>query len=228
MYQLFIANKLYSSWSLRPWILMRELDIPFTEQVVPFASDSNWEEFRRFSPVGKVPCLHDAETVIWDSMGIIEYLADRFPEVWPKEAKARAWARCAAAEMHSGFQNLRNACGMHISLRIKMNQVSAAVQRDIERINELWNEGLSRFGGPFLAGDKFTAIDAFFAPVVFRVQTYGLKMDAPSTAYAQHILALPSMQLWQADALKEEWSEPNHELEAKAAGEVIEDKRKAQ
>src|SRR5690606_38041445 len=101
MYTLFIANKNYSSWSLRPWVLMRELGIPFEERLTPFVEDSNWESFRTFSPNGKVPCLHDGETVVWDSLGITEYLAEHHRSVWPSEGKARAWARCASAEMHS-------------------------------------------------------------------------------------------------------------------------------
>jgi hypothetical protein len=122
MYQLHIANKNYSSWSLRPWLLLSELGIPFEERLVTFAqgNGASWQAFRAFSPNGKVPCLHDGERVVWDSLAIAEYLADRHVDVWPSGPDARAWARCAAAEMHSGFAALRNQCGMNCGLRIRL------------------------------------------------------------------------------------------------------------
>lgn len=227
MYSLYIANKNYSSWSLRPWILMRELAIPFQEKIVPFGSDNNWDAFRSFSPAGKVPCLHDGAAVVWDSIGITEFLAERHAGVWPQDSAARSWARCAAAEMHSGFSTLRQQCPMHCALRIRMTDISPAFQRDVDRLKELWNEGLTRFGGPFLAGEKFTAVDAFFAPVVLRVQSYGIVLDAVSAAYAQRLLGLASMQEWQAAALKETWREPAHEADALAAGTLVQDLRNA-
>lgn len=227
MYSLYIANKNYSSWSLRPWVLMRELSIPFEEKIVPFGSGSNWDAFRSFSPAGKVPCLHDGTAVIWDSLGITEFLAERHQGVWPQDSAARSWARCAAAEMHSGFSTLRQQCPMHCGLRIRMSEISPAFQRDVDRLNELWNEGLSRFGGPFLAGEKFSAVDAFFAPVALRVQTYGIALDEASAAYAQRLLGLASMQEWQTAALKETWREPGHEADALAAGTLLKDLRNA-
>ncbi|CAN5762852.1 glutathione S-transferase family protein [soil metagenome] len=225
MYTLFIANKNYSSWSLRPWVLMRELAIPFTEKLMPFEPSSNWQAFRDFSPTGKVPCLHEGELMAWDSLGISEFLADRHSTVWPKQEQARLWARCAAAEMHSGFGSLRDICSMNIGLRIRLAAITPALQQDIDRLNELWSEGLSRFGGPFLAGSAFSAVDAFYAPVVFRIQTFGLPMNQAASAYVQHMLALPSMQQWQTDALAESWREPGHEHAALAAGELIADLR---
>lgn len=225
MYTLFIANKNYSSWSLRPWILLRQLGILFEEKQVAFGKGSNWDSFRSFSPAGKVPCLHSGETVVWDSLAITEFLADRHKGVWPSETEARIWARCAAAEMHSGFGALRNNCTMHVGLRIRLNSVTSEMQKDIDRLNELWSEGLVKFGGPFLAGDQFTAVDAFYAPVVFRVQTYSLAMNDLAGGYVKRILALPSMQQWQDEALKERWREAGHEADALAAGEVIADKR---
>lgn len=227
MYSLYIANKNYSSWSLRPWVLMRELSIPFQEKIVPFESGSNWDAFRSFAPAGKVPCLHDGQAVLWDSLGITEFLAERHPGIWPQDSAARGWARCAAAEMHSGFSTLRQQCPMHCGLRIRMDEVSPAFQRDVDRLNELWNEGLSRFGGPFLAGEKFTAVDAFFAPVALRVQTYGITLDDTAAAYAQRLLGLTSMQEWQTAALKEAWREPGHEADALAAGTMLADLRNA-
>ena len=224
-YSLYIANKNYSSWSLRPWILMRELGIPFEEKTATFDSDFNWDAFRKFSPAGKVPCLHDGTSVVWDSLAITEFLADRHSGVWPADPGAKIWARCATAEMHSGFNALRQTCPMHVGLRIKMPETTVAFQRDIARLNELWSEGLDRFGGPFLAGDKFTAVDAFFAPVVFRAQTYHIALNDKATAYAQHLLSTKAMQNWEAEALKETWREPSHEEAALAAGIQLADHR---
>lgn len=225
MYELYIANKNYSSWSLRPWVLMRELTIPFTERLTPFQEGSNWEAFRKFSPSGKVPSLVNGTVAIWDSLGITEYLAERHPAVWPEDATTRAWARCATAEMHSGFAALRAICTMNCGVRVQLNEISPALARDLGRIDELWREGLERFGGPFLTGKSFTAVDAFFAPVAFRIQTFDLKLDAASLAYAARLLALPSMQRWEQDALAEPWREVEHEKELQAAGRVVKDLR---
>jgi glutathione S-transferase len=225
MLQLYIANKNYSSWSLRPWLLMRECGIAFDEQMVPFPQGSSWNEFRRFSPNGKVPCLVDGAITVWDSLAITEYLAERYDNVWPADNSTRAWARCAAAEMHSGFGALRSKCPMNCGLRVKPHDIGADLARDIARIDELWNEGLSRFGGPFLAGEKFGAVDAFFAPVAFRMQTYDLQTSANAAAYAQRLLALPAMQQWYAAGLAEPWRETDHEAEVLAAGTLIADYR---
>lgn len=227
MYQLFIGNKNYSSWSLRPWVLMRALDIPFEEKLMVFESD-NWDAFRLFSPVGKVPCLHDGENVVWDSLAIVEFLAEQYKHVWPNNAKARMWARCASAEMHSGFSSLRNECTMNVGLRINLHTISVGLQRDIDRLNTLWAEGLQQFGGPFLAGAQLTAVDAFYAPVIFRIQTYGLKMHPTLDAYIQNMLNLPAMQQWQSDAIQETWREQSHEQEALDAGTVLADLRRVE
>lgn len=225
MFRLHIANKNYSSWSLRPWVLMRTLNIPFAEQLHPFAPDTNWDVYRTFSPSGKVPCLQDDETHIWDSLAIVEYLAETYPQVWPADKSARAWARSASAEMHSGFQALRNTCGMSCGHRIQMKEISPALQKDITRINELWNEGLLKFGGAFLAGEKFTAVDAFFAPVAFRFQTYDLPLSGAAQDYLARLLNLESMQEWYASGLAETWREPDHEQEILAAGTLVADLR---
>jgi glutathione S-transferase len=228
MYELYIANKNYSSWSLRPWVLMRELGLAFNERLVPFSDGgigANWDAFRSFSPTGKVPALTDGATAVWDSLGIVEYLAERHPGVWPIEAHARTWARCAAAEMHSGFGALREHCTMNCGIRVRLSETPAALKRDIARLDELWCEGVQRFGGPFLAGASFSAVDAFFAPVAFRVQTYGLKLSPVAQAYVARLLDVPAMQQWQADALAETWREPGHEKEAEAAGTLLEDLR---
>lgn len=228
MYELYIANKNYSSWSLRPWMLLSELGIPFHERMMSFApgTGSSWSAFRAFSPSGKVPCLRDGDTIVWDSLAITEYLAERHPGVWPVDPMARAWARCAAAEMHSGFGVLRTHCSMSCGLRVRLaDDLLQALRTDIARIDELWGEGLARFGGPFLAGSALGAVDAFFAPVAFRIQTYQLAMGEKAAAYAQRLLELPAMQHWHADALRETWRDQEHEDEVKQSGIVVADLR---
>lgn len=223
MMQLYIANKNYSSWSLRPWVLMRELDIPFEERLVPFGADA---DFRAFSPSGKVPCLIDNGTVVWDSLAITEYLAEREAfGVWPQDRLARAWARCAAAEMHSGFALIRNACGMNCALRVRLKENPAALVAEWTRVSELWVDGLTRFGGPFLAGSQFTAVDAFYAPVAFRVQTYEPQLPAAARAYVDLLLGLPAMRAWYQAALEEPWRDEEHEAEARHAGTILHDFR---
>lgn len=227
MYTLYIANKNYSSWSLRPWVLLRELGIPFEEELMPFVpgTSSSWSAFRSFSPTGKVPCLRDGEITVWDSLAIAEYLAERHPGVWPVDPAARAWARSAAAEMHSGFPALRSMCTMNCGIRVRIDAPDEALRKDVARLGELWNEGLTRFGGPFLAGATFGAVDAFYAPVAFRIQSYGLSLDAVSMAYAQRLLELPAMRDWYAAALAETWRDPDHEDEARRSGVWLEDLR---
>ena len=173
MYELIIANKNYSSWSMRPWVLMRALGIAFNERLLVFGATPDGEEFKRLSPSGRVPCLVDGALRVWDSLAIAEYLAERHPGVWPSESDPRAYARCAAAEMHSGFGALRNHCTMNVGVRIRLKELPAAVATDLARLQVMWEEGLQRFGGPFLAGARFTAADAFFAPVATRVQKIG-------------------------------------------------------
>lgn len=225
MYILYIANKNYSSWSLRPWVLMRELSIPFEEKIFPFESNTDNEKFKTFSPTGKVPCLHDDALIVWDSLAIAEYLAERERGVWPEDRVARAWARSAAAEIHSGLEALREQRSMHCGFRIRVTNSSSALQRDQDRIDALWCEGLRRFGGPFLAGAKFTAADAFYAPVAFRIQTYELALSKDALAYAKRLLALESMRDWEAAALKEPWREIAHETTALNAGILLADHR---
>jgi glutathione S-transferase len=225
MYDLYIANKNYSSWSLRPWVLMRELDIAFREHLLPFGQESSWQSYRKISPSGKVPCLVDGGTVVWDSLAIVEYLAERHAGVWPAAAPARAWARSAAAEMHSGFGELRNRCSMSCGQRIRLNEIPAALERDIARLGILWNDGLSRFGGPFLAGNAFSAVDAFYCPVAFRIQSYGLALDAAAAAYAGLLLQTRSMREWYAAGLAETFRDTPHEEEILLMGSVMEDFR---
>jgi glutathione S-transferase len=225
MYDLYIANKNYSSWSLRAWVLMRELRLAFREHLVPFGQEASWQSFRKVSPSGKVPCLVDGDTVVWDSLAIAEYLAEANDAVWPEQAEARAWARSAAAEMHSGFSELRGRCSMTCGQRIRLHETPAALEHDIARLGSLWNEGLRRFGGPFLAGKAFTAVDAFYAPVAFRIQSYRLPLDAPAAAYAEHLLGIGAMREWYAAALKETLRDAPHEDGVLRLGTVLEDLR---
>jgi glutathione S-transferase len=225
MYELYIANKNYSSWSLRPWVLMRELEIAFREHLVPFGLEASWHNYRKISPSGKVPCLIDGETVVWDSLAIAEYLAERHAAVWPVRVGARAWARSAAAEMHSGFTELRGRCSMSCGVRVRLKDFPAALASDLARLGALWNDGLRRFGGPFLAGDAFTAVDAFYAPVAFRIQSYGLSLDPAAAAYADRLLNTRAMREWYADALEETLRDPPHDDEISQVGEVLEDLR---
>lgn len=226
MYDLFIANKNYSSWSLRPWVLLKQLGLPFQEHLQVFAAGPNWATFRSFSPTGKVPCLHQAGEVVWDSLAIAEYLAERHAGVWPERADARAWARCAAAEMHSGFGDLREVCSMNCGLRVQLNDAALArIQSDLARLDELWRQGLTRFGGPYLAGAAFTAVDAFYAPVAFRIQTYGLTLSPLAQAYVQSLLALPAMQQWYEEGVNEPWREPGHDEACLMYGTLLQDLR---
>jgi glutathione S-transferase len=225
-YTLITANRNYSSWSLRPWLLMTFLGIPFEDRIEEFRGPSN-PEFRVFSPTGQVPVLLHDDRTIYDSLGITLYLADRHDGIWPTDEAARAWAMCAAAEMHGGFSALRNDCTMNVGVRVKPKPMSDALQRDVARITELWAQGLDSFGGPFLAGAQFTAVDAFFAPVAFRVRTYGLDVGHAGSEWVKNMLSLPAMLAWENDALKESWREVGHEEELRACGEVIADYRQA-
>ncbi len=226
MYELFIGNKNYSSWSLRPWVLMKVHGLAFTEKLMPFEPVSSFQKFRAFSPTGRVPCLRDGGTVVWDSLAIAEYLAESRPELWPTDKAARTWARCATAEMHSGFGALRQACSMNVGLRVRLREHSSALDADIARIDELWNEGLSRFDGPFLGGAKFTIVDAFYCPVAYRVRTYGLELAGAPRDYATRLLELPAMREWEEAALQEPWREVAHEEEAASAGHIVADFRR--
>jgi glutathione S-transferase len=225
MYHLYIGNKNYSSWSLRPWLIMKELGIPFREHQVVFSADNT--SFREFSPTGKVPCLVDGGVTVWDSLAITEYLGERHAGIWPAEELARAWARSAAAEMHSGFGGLRSTCTMNCGIRVRLSRIDDDLESDLRRLEELWADGLARFGGPFLTGAKFGAVDAFYAPVAFRLQTYEPPVTAVARAYATHLLSLRSMREWYEAALKETWRDEPHEAEARAVGTWTTDLRAA-
>jgi glutathione S-transferase len=202
-YTLYIGNKNYSTWSLRAWVLMQVLGIPFREQRLALYLPDSSARIRQVSPSRRVPCLHDDAVVVWDSLAIAEYLAERYAGVWPAAALARAWARSAAAEMHSGFGRLREELGMNVRLR-QARTPSAAAAADIARIVELWGDGRARFGrgGDFLCG-AFSAVDAFFCPVAFRFQTYAVALEPAAAAYCHALLALPAMREWAAAAAQE-------------------------
>lgn len=225
-YTLITANRNYSSWSLRPWLLMKALGIPFSDRIEPFTKPSNYDEFRAFSPTGQVPVLLDGARTVWDSLGITLYLAERHDGVWPADEAARAFAICAVTEMHGGFSALRNDCTMNVGVRVKPRPMRPALLRDVARVREIFEEGLERFGGPWLAGPAFTALDAFFAPVAFRIRTYGLDVGK-GQAWVDHVLAHPAMQQWEAEALEEAWREEGHEAELAECGEIIADYRRA-
>jgi glutathione S-transferase len=206
MLKLYIGNKNYSSWSMRPWVLLKQLQIPFEEVRVRFDSFEADSGFKRtvagLNPVGKVPVLVDEGLAVWDSLAIAEYLAERFPdkEVWPRDRQARARARSICAEMHSGFSALRSHCPMNVEARVWREQ--AAVRADVERIVSMWGGLLQQHGGPLLFG-QFSAADAYFAPVVLRLKNYALPVPAAISAYSARVCALPGMQAWIDDALAE-------------------------
>ncbi|QBM75639.1 glutathione S-transferase family protein [Sphingomonas sp. AAP5] len=224
-YTLITANRNYSSWSLRPWLLLRALEIPFEDRLEPFTQAVNYDAFRAFSPTGQVPVLLDGDRTVWDSLGIVLYLAERHPGVWPDDAAARGWAQCATTEMHGGFGAVRNAYTMNVGVRVSPPAPTPALAREIARLAELWAEGLDRFGGPWLAGPTFGAVDAFFAPVAFRVRTYGLDVGAAGAAWVARILEHPAMREWESAALTESWREAAHEAELAAAGMITADHR---
>lgn len=224
-YILITANRNYSSWSLRPWVLMKALGIAFDDRIEPFTKPTNYDEFRAFSPTGQVPVLLDGVRTVWDSLGIALYLAERHDGVWPQDQAARAFAMCAVAEMHGGFSALRNDCTMNVGVRVKPRPMRDALLRDVARVREIFEQGLASFGGPWLAGPAFTALDAFFAPVAFRIRTYGLDVGK-GQAWVDHILAHPAMLQWEAEALAETWREVGHEAELAECGEIVADFRK--
>jgi glutathione S-transferase len=227
-YTLITANRNYSSWSLRPWLLMTALGIRFADRLEQFARPDNYDDFRQFSPTGQVPLLlakePGGERRVWDSLGITLYLADRHDGVWPEDPEARAFAQAIVAEMHGGFGALRNACTMNVGVRVAPKPMSQALTRNVARVREIFEEGLARFGGPWLAGAAFTAADAFYAPVAFRIRTYGLDVGA-GQAWVDAVIAHPAMQDWEAQALAETWREESHEAELAEAGTVTADYR---
>jgi glutathione S-transferase len=213
MWKLYIGNKNYSSWSMRPWVLLRQAGIPFEEVMVRFDAFSADSQFKQrlgpISPAGKVPVLVDGELVIWDTLAIAEYVAEQHPELglWPADKAARARARSICAEMHSGFQALRGACMMNIEASLPdvgalVWRDKPAVRADVQRLVEMWSALLTEHGGPMLFG-SFTIADAYFAPVCMRLKTYALPVPAHISAYVERVAALPGVQAWIDGALAE-------------------------
>ena len=215
MLQLYIGNKNYSSWSMRPWVLMTQAGIAFEEVMVRFDSfegDSGFKKLiNQVSPVGKVPALADDGFVVWDTLAIAEYLAEKFPDkqLWPQDTQARARARSICAEMHSGFAALRTACPMNIEAGLPDTgrliwRDKPAVRADVARLVAMWSELLAHYKGPMLFGE-FGIADAFFAPVCMRLTSYALPLPPEITAYIQRLSALPGVKAWIDDALVENY-----------------------
>jgi glutathione S-transferase len=208
MLKLVIGNKNYSSWSMRPWLALRANDIPFEEIFIPLYTNDKADKERilSFSHSGKVPALIDGDVTIWDSLAIIEYLAERFPDarLWPEDRASRAQARSISAEMHSGFAALRNECGMNLHRPIRALALSHDARANVARIQEIWAECHARYGklGPFLFG-AFSGADAMFAPVVHRFLTYAIPVAPDARHYVDAMLALPAFQEWTRDGLAE-------------------------
>src|SRR5438034_9794083 len=213
---LLIGNKNYSSWSLRPWIAMKVAGIAFEEIVIPLYEPGSRERVLTVSPTGKVPALVDGDIHVWESLAILEHLAERFPQarLWPLERAARGHARAIAAEMHAGFGALRRHCPMNMRRSMKPRELTAEVAADIARIDALWTNCRTRFGadGAFLFG-AFGAADAMYAPVVSRFQSYAVEVAPAARRYMEAVTALPAWAEWMAAALQEPWIMPANELE---------------
>ncbi|MDM0011260.1 glutathione S-transferase family protein [Variovorax sp. J22P168] len=214
MLKLYVGNKNYSSWSMRPWVLMKQAGIPFEQVTVRFDSFDAGSQFKNaigaLNPVAKVPVLVDGPLVVWDTLAIAEYLAERFPEkkLWPDGVAERARARSVCAEMHSGFGGLRGHCGMNIEASLpevgaRLLREQPEVASDLARIVGMWSDLLAQHGGPMLFGD-FGIADAYFAPIGTRIRTYGLPVPAALTAYIERVQALPGVKAWIDDALAEQ------------------------
>ena len=205
---LVIGNKAYSSWSLRPWLLLAAFAIPFEEKVIPLYEDASKRRIRRLSPSGKVPALIDGDVEVWESLAILEYIAERFPAkaIWPKSRPARARARSLCAEMHAGFTALRSQCPTNFRRPVARRELNEAALADVTRIETAWADARKRHGrgGPFLFG-KFCAADAMFAPVVNRLHIYDVKVKRETRAYMDAVMALPAYQAWLKDASAEPW-----------------------
>lgn len=223
MYTLYITNKRYSSWSMRPWVLLKALNIPFEEKLVKAKAARRQDHFAEFSPTAKVPCLHDTDEgiVVWESLAVCEYIAEQHPQVWPSDRAARAWARAAAAEMHAGFNAIRNECSMNVGVRVAFGPVKTDLQEDLDRFSALFKEGLTKFGGPWLAGKDFSVADAFFAPIASRTKTYGLQLDGEAQEYIDRLFEHPVVKGWIEDGIRESDREPYHEADITKDGRVV-------
>ena len=217
--KLILGNKKYSSWSFRPWLLLKVAGLPFDEEVIEIGRPDSYDRIRRYSPGGRVPVLVDKHATVWESLAICEYIAEKHPGMgfWPEHARARATARSVSHEMHAGFQALRQNLPCHFTARYDDFEVPADARPDIARILEIWvsNREAWGSGGPFLFG-KFSVADAMYAPVVFRFRAYGVEVDSVSKAYMDTIAALPATREWVKAAQAEAAVIPAYERSAKA------------
>ena len=206
--KLVIANKAYSSWSLRPWILLAHFKIPFEEVVIPLDLPETRKEILAYSPNGKCPSLHDGAISVWESLAIMDYVAEKYPDkaIWPKAKAARALARSLSAEMHAGFQALRGHCPTNFRREVRKRDLTPAVEADVARIEAAWAGARKAYGkaGPFLFG-RFSAADAMFAPVVNRFHIYDVDVKKGTRDYMNAIMALPAWKAWIKDAEAETW-----------------------
>ena len=213
---LVIGNKNYSSWSLRPWIAMKATGIAFEEVLIPLYEPGSKEKILNYSPGGKVPVLLDGDNAVWESLAILEYLAEKFPDagLWPKDAPARGLARSVAHEMHGDFMPLRKHCPMNMWRPTIKRELPPEVEANVRRIENLWNNCRTRFGkaGPFLFGG-FGAVDAMYAPVVSRFHTYAVEVNAGARAYMNAVMGLPAWREWREAGLKETWVLPEDEVD---------------
>ena len=207
--RLVIANKAYSSWSQRPWMLMRHFAIPFEETVIAMGRPQTRAEMLAYAPTGKCPALVDGDVVVWESLAILEYLAESLPALplWPREKPARALARTLSSEMHAGFMALRGHCPTQYRRPVRKIALTPEVEADVARIEAAWADARARFGGggAFLFGE-FSAADAMFAPVVNRLHTYDIPVSAPTRAYVDAMRDLPAWKAWEAGAQEEPWT----------------------
>ncbi|MGO4620027.1 glutathione S-transferase family protein [Ensifer sp. 2YAB10] len=210
---LYVGNKNYSSWSMRPWMAMSAAGIDFEDVVIPFDFAAGNPEIRAVSPTGRVPLLRHGELLVWESLAIIEYVAELFPNagLWPADREARARARSYSMEMLSGFRALRGACPMNVRREKQALEVDADVRADVARIEQIWKQALARSGGPFLFG-AFGAADAMYAPVVSRFDVYDLVADQESLGYMQRMKAHPAYRKWEEAARAEPWVVPEDEV----------------
>lgn len=206
--RLVIVNKAYSSWSLRPWLVLTHFAIPFEETVIPMGRPETRSDIQKYSPTGKCPALIDGDVTVWESLAILEYLAESFPHlaIWPRDRRARALARTLSSEMHAGFHALRDHCPTQFLRPVRRIAINAEVEADVARIEAAWADARARFGagGPFLFG-AFSAADAMFAPVVNRFHTYDIRVAAETRAYMEAIMALPAWKAWIAGGEGEPW-----------------------
>lgn len=212
--KLLIGNRNYSTWSLRPWLVLRHFDLPFQDEVLMLSGDRWRETLAERSPTGKVPVLIDGDLVVPETLAIIEYLVDLFPEkaIWPADRRDRALARAAASEMHAGFSALRTHAPMNLRASHPGKVDLDSVRKDLHRVEQLWGDLLGRSGGPFLFGE-FTATDAMYAPLATRLRTYDLPVSDTAGKYVEAIYALPAFQEWRALALKEPWIVDDDEID---------------